>query len=115
MADYLFFRIKSKILNDPSPYVIFVDELNKYLASEQFAPKLKETASSALRIVFFPVLPKAIAIFDSVLSDFGNSKHSLRALAIIFVSSSSLRPNKPFTQDCKKGLYCASICNGLMF
>jgi type IV secretory pathway VirB4 component len=28
MADYLFFRIKSKILNDPSPYVIFVDELN---------------------------------------------------------------------------------------
>jgi hypothetical protein len=54
-------------------------------------------------------------IFDSVLSDFGNSKHSLRALAIIFVSSSSLRTNKPFTQDCKKGLYCASICNGLMF
>jgi hypothetical protein len=46
----------------------------------------------------------------SVLSDFGNSKHSLRALAIIFASSSSLRPNKPFTQDCKKGLYCASIC-----
>lgn len=44
MADYLFFRIKAKILSDPSPYAIFVDELNRYLASEQFAPKLKETA-----------------------------------------------------------------------
>ena len=44
LADYLFFRLKTQILDNSCPYAIFVDELNKYLASKQFAPKLKETA-----------------------------------------------------------------------
>lgn len=67
MADYLFFRIKSKILNDPSPYVIFVDELNKYLASEQFAPKLKETAAEIRKTngILFMAVQSAKTIFDN--------------------------------------------------
>lgn len=67
MADYLFFRIKSKILNDPSPYAIFVDELNKYLASEQFAPKLKETAAEIRKTngILLMAVQSAKTIFDN--------------------------------------------------
>jgi type IV secretion/conjugal transfer VirB4 family ATPase len=45
MADYLFHRMKMTILDQPCPYAIFVDELNKYIESPTFAPKIKETVS----------------------------------------------------------------------
>lgn len=67
MADYLFFRIKTTILNNPSPYAIFVDELNKYLASEQFAPKLKESAAEIRKTngVLIMAVQSAATIFEN--------------------------------------------------
>lgn len=45
MSDYLFHRMKMAVLDQPGPYAIFVDELNKYIESPTFAPKIKETVS----------------------------------------------------------------------
>lgn len=45
MSDYLFHRMKMAVLDEPGPYAIFVDELNKYIESATFAPKIKETVS----------------------------------------------------------------------
>lgn len=67
MAHYLFFRIKSKLLSDPSPYAIFVDELNKYLSSEHFAPKLKETAAEIRKTngILIMAVQSAKTIFEN--------------------------------------------------
>ena len=67
MADYLFFKLKSKILSSPSPYAVFVDELNKYLASEQFAPKLKETAAEIRKTngILILAVQSAKTLFDN--------------------------------------------------
>lgn len=67
MAHYLFFRIKTKILNEPSPYAIFVDELNKYLSSEHFAPKLRETAAEIRKTngILIMAVQSAKTIFEN--------------------------------------------------
>lgn len=41
-TQYIFHRLKETVLEHPSPYVVFVDEMVKYLNSPQFAPKIQE-------------------------------------------------------------------------
>lgn len=67
MADYLFYRLKTAILNNPAPYAVFVDELNKYLDSEQFAPKLKETAAEIRKTngILIMAVQSAKTLFDN--------------------------------------------------
>ena len=45
MSDYLFHRMKMAVLEEPGSHAIFVDELNKYIESSIFAPRIKETVS----------------------------------------------------------------------
>lgn len=67
MADYLFHRLKTVILENPAPYIVFVDELNKYLASPQFAPKLKETAAEIRKTngILIMAVQTAKTLFDN--------------------------------------------------
>lgn len=67
MADYLFYRLKTAILENPAPYVVFVDELNKYLVSAQFAPKLKETAAEIRKTngILIMAVQSAKTLFDN--------------------------------------------------
>lgn len=67
MADYLFYRLKTVILDNPAPYAVFVDELNKYLDSEQFAPKLKETAAEIRKTngILIMAVQAAKTLFDN--------------------------------------------------
>ena len=67
MADYLFYRLKTVILENPAPYAVFVDELNKYLESDQFAPKLKETAAEIRKSngILIMAVQSAKTLFDN--------------------------------------------------
>jgi type IV secretion/conjugal transfer VirB4 family ATPase len=67
IADYLFFRMKSTILNSPSPSAICIDEANKYLASEQFSPKIKETSEECrkLDMILILMLQTAGSLFEN--------------------------------------------------
>ena len=50
MADYLFHRMTSYVLANPCPHAIVIDELNKYIESPQFMPKIEETAAEIRKL-----------------------------------------------------------------
>jgi type IV secretion/conjugal transfer VirB4 family ATPase len=67
VADYLFYRLQTVITKDPKPYAIFVDELNKYLVSKQFAPKLLESAAEIRKTngILIMAVQSAMTIFKN--------------------------------------------------
>lgn len=45
MAHYILHRLKIEVQDNPAPYAVFIDEANKYITSEVFAPIVRELAS----------------------------------------------------------------------
>lgn len=45
MAYYILHRLKIEVQESPAPYAVFIDEANKYVTSEVFAPIVRELAS----------------------------------------------------------------------
>lgn len=50
MADYLFYRLTAHVLDNPCPHAIVIDELNKYIESPHFMPKIEETAAEIRKL-----------------------------------------------------------------
>lgn len=69
MADYLFYRMTSYVLENPCPHAIVIDEANKYIESSQFAPKIEEMAAEIRKLhgVLILMIQSAEKLLDNPL------------------------------------------------
>lgn len=88
MSDYLFHRMKMAVLDKPGPYAIFVDELNKYIESPTFAPKIKETVSEIRKTngIFIGAVQSAKTVLQTAV---GREIQSSMATYILFPDASA--------------------------